>query len=426
MLRMNSVMAALAVPLLFGTTAGHAQDNVELRFFCTSDTGGCDIWGELLGEFEQENPNIHVTVDHVPYRAELETLPVQLAAGEGPDIAAVTDLAGLKRYYLDLTPYVDAARYEAQYGPSLSWLRGDAGGSEIYGFGTSLTVGGGYINKTLFEQAGVEIPAEGATWEDWAAATKQVADATETPYAMSMDRSGHRFAAIATSYGAQLFGEDGRPVVDDGMRKAAELFVQWHRDGIMPKELWGDIGGTTYGEFFDQFRNGQTVYNFSGSWTLGRMQEIGDLFEWQAVPSACGDEYCSVMPGGGAIVAINTTEHPQEVAKLIDFMSQPEVIGEVLARTAEIPQNAELVEAGIEYQDLDDAQAAGLELFTAQIPKIAPAAYRLQGSTYMLAYINAFASRLSQAINGELTVDEALQRVVDDVNLAIDSAATAQ
>lgn len=422
MLRLNYVLAALASTLLLGAVGTQAQEKVDLRFFCTSDTGGCDIWNELLGRFEADNPTIHVAVDHLPYKAELETLPVQLAAGEGPDIAAVTDLAGLKRYYLDLTPYVDAERFEAQYGPSLAWLRGDDGGTEIYGFGSSLTVGGGYINKTLFEQAEVDIPAEGATWEDWARVTKDVADKTETPYAMSMDRSGHRFAAVATSYGAKLFGDDGRPVVDDGLRKAAELFVQWHKDGIMPKELWGDIGGTTYAEFFDQFRNGQTVMNFAGSWALGRMQEIGDLFEWQAIPSPCGDEYCSVMPGGGAIVAIKNTKHPEEVAKVIDYMSQPEVIGEVLARTAEIPQNAALVESGITYQNLDAAQAAGLELFTAQIPKIAPAAYRLQGSSYMIAYINALAARLSQAINDELTVDEALQRVVDDVNLAIDSA----
>jgi hypothetical protein len=43
----------------------------------------------------------------VPYQAILENLPVQLAAGTGPDIAKVTDLGGLNEYYLDLTPYVD-------------------------------------------------------------------------------------------------------------------------------------------------------------------------------------------------------------------------------------------------------------------------------------------------------------------------------
>ncbi|MEO0607633.1 MAG: error-prone DNA polymerase, partial [Pseudomonadota bacterium] len=44
----------------------------------------------------------------------------------------------------------------------------------------------------LFEQAGVELPGEGATWDDWATASKAVAEATDTPFPMAIDRSGHR------------------------------------------------------------------------------------------------------------------------------------------------------------------------------------------------------------------------------------------
>src|SRR5690606_308846 len=127
MQRLNGLLATLATSLLLGASGTIAQDKVELRFFCTSDTGGCDVWNELLTKYEETNPGVDVVVDHLPYKAELETRPVQLAAGEGPDIAVVTDLAGLKRYYLDLTPYVDAAKFEADYGPSLAWLRGEDG-----------------------------------------------------------------------------------------------------------------------------------------------------------------------------------------------------------------------------------------------------------------------------------------------------------
>ena len=49
-------------------------------------------------------------IDKVPYKAVVETLPVQLAAGEGPDIARVTDLGGLNKFYLDLTPCAGRAR----------------------------------------------------------------------------------------------------------------------------------------------------------------------------------------------------------------------------------------------------------------------------------------------------------------------------
>ena len=45
--------------------------------------------------------DINVILDVVPYDAIMNTLPIQLAAGEGPDIARVTDLGGLNKYYAD-------------------------------------------------------------------------------------------------------------------------------------------------------------------------------------------------------------------------------------------------------------------------------------------------------------------------------------
>jgi ABC-type glycerol-3-phosphate transport system substrate-binding protein len=46
---------------------------------------------------------------------------------------------------------------------------------------TQLTVTGPYVNKTLFEQAEVAMPGEGATWDDWAAAVNQVAEKLDIP-----------------------------------------------------------------------------------------------------------------------------------------------------------------------------------------------------------------------------------------------------
>ena len=99
-------------------------------------------------------------IDKVPYKAVVETLPVQLAAGEGPDIARVTDLGGLNKFYLDLTPALGArAKYwEDNFGPSLKWLRGGPGDKGIYGMMSQLTVTGAFVNKSLFEQAKVPMP----------------------------------------------------------------------------------------------------------------------------------------------------------------------------------------------------------------------------------------------------------------------------
>ena len=89
----------------------------------------------------------------------------------------------------------------------------------IFGYHSEMTVTGPYVNLTMFEEAEVEVPAPGATWEDWADATQQVMDATGSYAGMVMDRSGHRFAGPAMSYGAKYFDADGNFVVDDGFRR---------------------------------------------------------------------------------------------------------------------------------------------------------------------------------------------------------------
>ena len=421
---LRKLASSVALSMLFVPGAAIAQSTANLDFFCTSDTGGCDVWQTVLKDFEAKNPGIHVNVNHAPYRAELESLPPQLAAGQGPDIAVVTNLGGLQKYYLDLSPYIDVKYFQDNYGPTLSWLRGtDPNGKQIYGFQQSLTINGPFVNTTLFQQANVPLPGPKATWEEWAAATDKVAKATSTPSAMAMDRSGHRFASLAISYGAQMIDDSGRPVIDDGFRKAAEQMVQWHKDKVMPFSLWGAIGGATYAEDFDDFKNGQVVLDYAGSWAIGRMQkEIGDTFDWKAVPTPCGPSSCTAMPGGGAIVAFNHTKHAAEVGKVIEFMAQAENIGRVLAATAELPANQSLVKSGIKYENLTPSQSDALAVFNGSIPNIAPAAYRFQGYAYELPYMNAIATRLSQVINGELTLDVALTKIKDDVNLAIDSA----
>ena len=184
-----------------GLMAGNALAETELRMTWYNDGNEGEVMRDLLDRFEEANPDIKVVLDIVPYAAVRDGIGVQLAAGEGPDMARVTDLGGLSQYYLDLTPYLsDADYWRTNFGPFLKWLAPDS--DAISGFMTQLTVTGPYVNKTLFEQAGVEMPGEGATWDDWAAASKEVADKLDIPIPMAWDRSGHRVAGPAIAMGA--------------------------------------------------------------------------------------------------------------------------------------------------------------------------------------------------------------------------------
>lgn len=389
------------------------------------DTGsGGKLFTEMSKSFEAENPGVTVVVEEVSYQTLVESLPVQLEAGEGPDIAVVTDLGGLSRFYQDITPYVDAAYFEKEWSQTLQWLRGgNADSKAIFGMPTTLTVNGAYVNLTLFEQAGVPVPEEGATWEQWAEATRQVAAATNTEFAMEMDRSGHRFASLAISYGAQLVDAEGKPVVDDGLRAAIEQFVAWHKDGTMPMDLWGAVGGATHRELFSDFLNANAVLYFGGSWTLAQMDtEVGDLFDWAVVPAPCGPSSCTVMPGGGAMTAFAHTANAELVGKLINYYAKPENLNYYVSNEVGIPSAASQIANGVEYPSASPRTSEALATFINQIPKMDEAAFRFQGWRYQRAMMNALTTRISQVLNDELTVDAAMERVKDDVSLAIQAA----
>lgn len=327
--------------MLLGLTAplALAQNQVELRMTWYDDGNEGQVMRELLDRFEADNPDIRVVMDTVAYSSGiLETLPLQLASGDGPDMARVTNLGGLSEYYLDLREYLSDPEYwEENFGQFLDWMRPEDP-EMIPGFMTQLTVTGPFVNKTLFDQAGVEMPAEGATWEAWAQATREVAEATGTAFAMAMDRSGHRLAGAAISQGAAYFDEEGNPAIDDeGFRQMAQLMVDWHQDGTMIPDVWIGAGGT-YTAGNEQFINGEVVFYMSGSWQVGQFAEtIGDAFDWVAVPNPCGPAACTGMPGGAALVAFEDTDHPEEVARVMEYLASEPVLEEFYARTLFIP-----------------------------------------------------------------------------------------
>ena len=409
---------------LFGTTAlaltlaapAMAQ---EIRFMCYSDGNECEVYDDVLSRFEAANPGVDVIVDVVPYQAILENLPVQLAAGTGPDIAKVTDLGGLNQYYLDLTPHIDTGYWDDSFGGTLGWYRvGDRQG--YYGLHSQLTITGAFANATLFEQAGVAMPGPTATWDEWAAASRAVADATGTPFPMAIDRSGHRVAGPAISYGAQYFDADGNGSFA-GFEAFAEAFVGWNNDGTFARDVWASQGGATYQDAAQEFINGQLVFYYSGSWQVGRMDsQVGDLFDWQVVGSPCGPAgACSGMPGGAGIVGFEQTEHPEMVAAVIDYLAQEDIYAEVAARTRNLPAHLGVASKGVAFEGASPAAQAALNAFAADLPDVSPIAFAYQGYPMNRAMFGITVERLSQAIVGELSVADAAARMGDDLAAAL-------
>jgi alpha-1,4-digalacturonate transport system substrate-binding protein len=401
-----------------------AAQAADIRVMCYQDGIECDVTAAIAKRFEAQNPGTKVIIDTVPYKTIVEQLPVQLAAGQGPDIARVTDLGGLSKYYLDVRPHLKNAAYmETNFGSTLPWLRPTAADKGIYGFMSQLTMTGPYVNKTLFEQAKVAIPGPKATWDEWVEAARKVSKATQTPAALAWDRSGHRFAGPAISYGAKIFDAKGDLVLDAGYKTAVTKFVAWHKDGAMLKEVWGGSGGSTYADSIGEFKNGRVAMVLSGSWQINRLQkDIGNAFDWSAVPNPCGPAACTGIPGGAAWVALKTSKSPKEVGAFLEFMAQEANYSEFVSKTDNIPAHAGLAKKGVNYATATPAARAALGVFSSGVASLSPVAFQFQGYKYNRAIMLPTVARVTQAIVGEMSVDEAFGKIGADMTDAVKQA----
>lgn len=417
----RALAAALTVWIAGGWPhAVAAQTTVRIAWYSDGNEG--EVLLDLLKRFEAANPGIKVAVDQMPFKAISETIPVQLASGQGPDMVRVTDFGGVARYALDLRPHLsDAAYWEKNFGPFLEWMRVEGDTSSIPGFMTQLTITGPFVNKTLFEQASIPLPPEKATWDDWAKAAKAVAEKTQAPFPIAFDRSGHRVFGPVISAGGKIFDDKGAPaVIDDGFKAMAQKFYEWHSSGVMAKELWGSVSGATYRGANDEFKNAQVVMYMSGSWQIAQFDKtIGDAFDWIAVPNPCGAGGCTGMPGGAGLVAIKTAKEPKAVAKVMEYLASEAVQREFYSRTLFIPAHLGLAAKGIDYPTASPLAKAALGVYGAEARKVSPLAFKLQGYPYSRPIFNVVISRLGQAIPSEMTLDDAYKRIDADIKQQI-------
>ena len=238
-----------------------------------------------------------------------------------------------------------------------------------------------------------------------------------------MDRSGHRMAGPAMSYGAKYYADDGSFVVDDGYRTFAGLMMEWHESGLMPADIWPAVSGSKYANGNEMFFNQDVAFYMSGSWNTGNVQEnVSDKFDYAVVPVPCGPAGCGIMPGGSGLVAFSSGDAATEAASaaFVDWMASDDQAREWASRTFAIPANSRLQAEGLDYvgAGASAAVADGLQSFTAMAAAAAeqtPQAYRMQGTANNSTFFHATIRYLGGALNGELTLDEALEKIEADI-----------
>ncbi len=402
----NTLLAAIM--LIFALAAGAAvmaQEPANLRFLCMQAGNECETYADLLARFTQQNPEVSVSVDVVAEDEFVARWQAAADAGAVYDIARV-NAPGPAGGYLELRPLLGETLTDSFRPAYFEALRGSADDDGLYGYPDALGVVAPFVNTSLFEQAGVALPADDASWDDWLAALEQVLAATDASYALAVDNKDHRLVGPALSLGAQYFDEDGKLTLPDagGLRAFLQILYGLMATGKTPDDT---LLGT--GKSQDYFVRGETVMYICGSWKVEEVAaQVGDDFAWTIVPNPAGAAGGAGVAQATWLAASAETNHQDAVAQVFAFLLDAEVSAEFAARTLTVPAREDLAAGAIDYQTDDNRVAAALNAFAREASKLQDQAIALDSHPLASAYYQASNANLRAYFAGELGLDDAL------------------
>ncbi len=315
------------------------QQGITLRFWAMGREA--EVVGELVREFEAENPGIRVEVQNIPWTAAHEKLLTAYAADGLPDICQlgntwIPEFATLGAL-TPLQPYVDASRevVPADYFPGI-WdtnvVEGRLVGIPWY-VDTRLL----FYRKDLLRKAGYDHPPrDWAEWERMNQALKQVLGPGRYPVLMPLNEFEPQLSLALQQDDPLLRDHDTRGnFASPGFRRALGFYANMFEQGWAPK-----MSETQISNVWDEFFRGFTVFYLSGPWNIREFRQRQPTSlegEWGTAPLPGPHGPGGGIAGGTSLVVLQSSPHKQAAWKLIEFLSRPAVQQRFHALIGDLP-----------------------------------------------------------------------------------------
>jgi multiple sugar transport system permease protein len=299
------------------------------------------IVSDLVAQYEGEHPDIKIMRIHASdFNSKLNTM---MAAGTPPDLFYMSyeNVSSFAQLHLlaDLDPYIarlpDGKQWlDGFYPVLLDAFRYDGhmiGHGPLYGIPKDFTTMLMYVNCDLFKKAGIAIPYNGWTWDEFEADCKKISalppDASGRFYGAALNNWPAVLQNMLQCYGGDFFnGADFRDMTIDSPDAVAAL-AMIQRTRFIDKSVYQATGPMASDNGVQLFYTGKVAaIGPVGRWETPHFRGTGPgdpgitEFHWDVVPLPHEKRAVSDV----AVVAwsmSSATKHPQKAFELLRFLT---------------------------------------------------------------------------------------------------------
>ncbi len=401
------IAGAAALAMVAGCSSAPAEgEQVTIEFF--NFTAGADHEAKLqtiVDAFEAENPNIKIDFQNAGYEEYFTSLKTRIAGNTAPDTfelnyenfvsfaasGALLDLEAAAPGAVDKSVYFpkayDAFNYE---------------GKQL-GLPESFSVVVLIYNKDLFDAAGIDYPTADWTWAEEKAAAEAITDASAGIFGEYQPVQFFEFYKSLAQSGGEFFNSDMTEATFNSPAGMAAAHHLVDKVGYtMPNEA--QMGGVGDDVLFQQGRIGMW---HNGIWQFGNLMEIDT--NWDIVVEPGNTTNASHFFANAGVASVNTP-HPVEAAKWLQFLASSDVtVDQRLNGNWELPAvaNEDLLAPYLSVERPANRQAVFDSLNAVVVPPVIERQQELQDIVTLY---------LQKAVVGEMTVEDAMNQAVLEVN----------
>ncbi len=347
-MRRRALRALLACALAAGATLisgcgdSGPKGPVTLRMWAMGREG--EVVGELVHDFERENPDIHVHVQQIPWSAAHEKLLTAHVGGSLPDLGQlgnswISEFGALRALEpLDRMLAESGLGRDAYFGGiwDTNVLEGTAYGVPWYVDTRVL-----FYRKDLLRRAGYDtMPTTWAEWKKCLEDLKRTYGAKHWPVFLPTNEWMSP-VVFGMQAGSPLLADDGTRGAFEGpeFRRSFTWLLDLYREGLAPA-----IGFNEIANKYQEMERGTIAMMITGPWELGEFaRRLPDSLQnaWSTAPLPGPDGPGVSFAGGSSLVVFKGSRNPRSAWKLIEFLSRPEQQVRFWRLTGDLPARRE-------------------------------------------------------------------------------------